>query len=116
MTAAVTVQRPLAGTNCPRWCDPTRCLVPADIHPDFPQEVWHGSSDETLQVGDISIRLHTMRLGDPASNDMHEGEHLIFMDCTCPTRKHRGGDVAMTVAQATELIQRLQVHVDMARE
>jgi hypothetical protein len=78
--------------------------------------VWHGSTDETLVVGDISIRLHTMRLGEPSDGRGHKGEHIIFMDCTCPTRKHRGGDVAMTVAQATELIQRLQVHVDMARE
>lgn len=115
MTATTTVPRPLADTNCPRWCDPTRCLVPADIDPTFPAEVWHSSTDETLQVGDTSIRLHTMRLGEPASNDpAHEGEHLIFMDCTCATRKHRDGDVAMTVEQATELIRRLQFHVDMA--
>jgi hypothetical protein len=115
MTAAVTVSRPLAGTNCPWWCDPTRCLVPADIHPTFPAEVWHGSTDETFVVGDISIRLHTVRLDEPPNSGWHK-EHIIFMDCTCPTRKHRGGDVAMTVAQATELIRRLQFQVDMAGE
>jgi hypothetical protein len=78
--------------------------------------VWHGSTDDTLRVGDISIRLHTMRLGEPSNRGGHKGEHIIFMDCTCPNRKHRGGDVAMTVEEATELIRRLQFQVDMAGE
>lgn len=97
-----------AGTNHPDWCDSGNCnSLPNG--PDIAPTLLHGGVMQSWRVDDARLKLQLVRTDDPLDPVSGPvGQPRVELLVTSECRGFRDGDVILTVAEATDLVHRVQ--------
>lgn len=99
-------------TSHPEWCDRSRCLT-YPSGPDHAPTTVHASRIDHWATDECRFKLEVIKTDDPYEPG---DESRITLSATALCRGVLDNDLMFTVAQATDLIARLQTMVDLARD
>lgn len=114
MSAPQTACVAAADTGHPHWCDSARCSSLPN-GPDIAPTLLHDGVMQSWRVDDCKLELRLVQADDPLDPVRGPvGQPRVELLVTSECRGFRDGDVILTVAEATDLVHRVQALLDVA--